>query len=378
LGKHLGLRAKRLHTLYNGTIECKLLHFEVTPDWYYANRQHPRPIPQEERSEGAAMFANRLQKNLKHLGRWAKREGIHCYRLYDSDLPEYALAIDVYEAEKRWTHAQEYEAPKSIDPRKARLRLREALGVILETLQIPEEQLFFKVRRPQKGAAQYQRLASGGRFHKVQEGNCGFLVNFEDYLDTGLFLDHRMTRNLLGELADGKRFLNLFAYTAAATVYAAKGGARSTTSVDLSNTYLDWAKRNMALNGFTSAAHQFLRADCVQWLDEAAAKHRYGLIFLDPPTFSTSKRMSGTLDVQRDHGILIQKTAKLLEPGGILIFSNNLRRFKMDLRALSDLVIEDITRTTLPKDFERNPRIHNCWMIRRDSAPAVRVTFPRE
>ena len=367
LGKHLGLRAKRLHTLYNGRIECRLLHFEVTPAWYYADRPHPHPLAAEARSEGAAMFANRLQKNLKHLGRWARREGIHCYRLYDADLPEYALAIDVYDAEQRWIHAQEYQAPKSIDPRKARLRLREALGVILETLEISEEQLFFKVRRPQKGTAQYPRLASSGRFHPVQEGSCRFLVNFEDYLDTGLFLDHRPTRNLLAGLANGKHFLNLFAYTGTATVYAARGGARSTTSVDLSHSYLEWAKRNLALNGFTGPRHRFFQADCVRWLDEAAGKRRSGLIFLDPPTFSASKRMSGTFDVQRDHVALIHKTAMLLEADGTLIFSNNLRRFKMDLQALSDLAVEDITRVTLPKDFERNPRIHNCWKIRRDA-----------
>jgi 23S rRNA (guanine2445-N2)-methyltransferase / 23S rRNA (guanine2069-N7)-methyltransferase len=190
-------------------------------------------------------------------------------------------------------------------------------------------------------------------------------VNFEDYLDTGLFLDHRVTRAMLAELADGRRFLNLFAYTGSASVYAARGGAASTTTIDMSNTYLDWARRNMALNGFTGTAHEFIQANCLEWLDHTAGTRRYELIFLDPPSFSASKRMNGTFDVQRDHVALIRKTVRLLDGDGMLIFSNNLRRFRMDRDALADLIIEDISRATLPKDFERNPRIHNCWKIRR-------------
>ncbi len=360
MGKNMGLRARAMHTLYNGALECKLLHFTITPEWFVSDR--PRPIPAEARGAGAEMFANRLRKNLKQLGKWAQREHVHCYRLYDADMPEYALAVDVYDGETRWVHVQEYEAPASIDARKARLRLREALSVIPEVLEIPEQQLFFKVRRQQKGAAQYEKLAEQGTFYEVTEGNCRFLVNFTDYLDTGLFLDHRITRQMLQDMAKGRRFLNLFAYTGAATVHAAKGGAASTTTVDMSNTYLEWARRNLALNGFTGPTHELVRADCLEWLDQARGR-RYGLIFLDPPTFSTSKRMAATFDVQRDHVALIRNTAALLEPGGVLIFSNNLRHFKMDGAALSDLVVEDITRATIPKDFERNPRIHNCWRI---------------
>jgi 23S rRNA (guanine2445-N2)-methyltransferase / 23S rRNA (guanine2069-N7)-methyltransferase len=195
----------------------------------------------------------------------------------------------------------------------------------------------------------------------VHEGDCRFLVNFTDYLDTGLFLDHRPTRQMLRELAAGKHFLNLFAYTGAATVYAAAGGARATTTVDLSQVYLDWAQRNLALNGFSGAQHEFVRADCLEWLQRE--RRRFDLIFLDPPTFSTSKRMDATFDVQRDHGPLLRAAAGLLAPGGVLIFSNNNRRFKMDREALPELLIEEITRQTLPRDFERNPRIHNCWRI---------------
>jgi 23S rRNA (guanine2445-N2)-methyltransferase / 23S rRNA (guanine2069-N7)-methyltransferase len=363
LGKTLGLRARKIHTLYNGALECKLLHLELTPEWFVEDRRFPRPLPAEERTDGARAFSNRLQKNRKHLGRWLKREEIRCYRLYDADLPEYALAVDIYEGEKRWVHVQEYQAPSSIDPRKARQRLREAIGVLLEVLEIPEEQFFLKVRKQQKGSAQYEKLASTRNYHEVEEGGGRFLVNFEDHLDTGLFLDHRTTRNLLAELAGGHRFLNLFGYTGTASVYAARGGAIATTTIDMSNTYLEWARQNMALNGFQGPEHQFVRVDCREWLARGGGGVRYGLIFLDPPSFSSSKRMEGTLDIQRDHVELIRNAAALLEPDGVLIFSNNLRGFKMDREALAGLQIEDISRETLPKDFERNPKIHNCWRI---------------
>jgi 23S rRNA (guanine2445-N2)-methyltransferase / 23S rRNA (guanine2069-N7)-methyltransferase len=370
LCRQFGLRVRRMHTLYNGAIECRLLHYELTPDWFHAERPEsergPRPLPAAERGAGAQMFANRLLKNRRHLRSWLAREDIHAYRLYDADLPEYALAVDVYEGEKLWVHVQEYRAPASVDARMARQRLREALGVILEVLEIPQEQLFFKVRQRQKGKAQYERLAEKRAFHEIREGGLRFLVNFEDYLDTGLFLDHRPTRVLLRQLAGGRRFLNLFAYTGTATVYAAAGGASATTTVDMSNTYLEWARRNMALNGFTGAAHEFIQADCLEWLEQAAGRRRFGLIFLDPPSFSTSKRMSGTLDVQRDHVGLIDTTARLLEPGGLLVFSTNLRRFRLGETALADLGLaaEDISRATLPKDFARDPRIHQCWKIK--------------
>ncbi|WP_455234642.1 bifunctional 23S rRNA (guanine(2069)-N(7))-methyltransferase RlmK/23S rRNA (guanine(2445)-N(2))-methyltransferase RlmL [Thiogranum longum] len=316
-------------------------------------------------SDGAQMFANRLKKNLKRLDPWLKREDIHCYRLYDADIPEYAMAVDVYQGKQRWIHVQEYQAPRSVDPNKAQQRLQQALDVIPETLAIGPAQLFCKVRRQQKGSAQYEKLATAGTFHEVMEGGNRFLVNFTDYLDTGLFLDHRLTRAMLRELAAGKRFLNLFAYTGSATVYAASGGAAATTTVDMSRTYLDWARRNMELNGFTGKQHQFIQADCLEWLNATSAGSCYELIFLDPPSFSTSKRMRATLDIQRDHVTLIRSAVKLLTTDGLLVFSNNLRRFKMDHEALHDLWIENISRVTLPKDFERNPKIHNCWKIRR-------------
>ncbi|MGE0371101.1 MAG: bifunctional 23S rRNA (guanine(2069)-N(7))-methyltransferase RlmK/23S rRNA (guanine(2445)-N(2))-methyltransferase RlmL [Gammaproteobacteria bacterium] len=370
LCRHFGLRVRRMHTLYNGAIECRLMNYELTPEWFHAERPEsepgPRPLPAPERGEGARMFANRLVKNRRHLRSWLAREDIHAYRLYDADLPEYALAVDVYEGERLWAHVQEYRAPATVDEHKARQRLREALGVILEVLEIPEGQLFFKVRQRQKGAAQYEKLAEKRIFHEVREGGLRFLVNFEDYLDTGLFLDHRPTRALIRKLAPGTRFLNLFAYTGTASVYAAAGGAASTVTVDMSNTYLEWARSNMSLNGFTGRQHEFVQADCLDWLAQTGQR-RFDLIFLDPPSFSTSKRMSGTLDVQRDHVDLIGTTAGLLAAGGTLIFSSNLRRFRLDQGALADLGLaaEDISHATLPKDFARDARIHRCWRIAR-------------
>jgi 23S rRNA (guanine2445-N2)-methyltransferase / 23S rRNA (guanine2069-N7)-methyltransferase len=310
------------------------------------------------------MFANRLRKDLQHFGRWARRQEIFAYRLYDADLHEYNLAIDVYESDRRYVHVQEYEAPDTISPDKARQRLQHALGVIPLVLEIPREQMFFKVRKRQKGGAQYEKLDETGEFHEVREGPCRLLVNFTDYLDTGLFLDHRDTRTMLGELAGGKRFLNLFGYTGTATVHAALGGAVATTTVDMSYTYLDWARRNLELNKLLANKHELIQADLLVWLKENR-QQRYGLIFLDPPTFSRSKRMEDTLDVQRDHASLIADTTALLEPGGVLIFSTNLRRFKLDRDALAGLLVEDITRKTIPKDFERDPKIHQCFRITR-------------
>lgn len=362
LGKSMGLRAVRLNTLYNGPIECRLLNFQVEPRFFVSN--HPRPLPPEQRSEGALMLANRLVKNLKGLRKWQRDEQIHCLRIYDADLPEYALAIDLYEGEKRWVHIQEYAAPTSVDPKKARHRLREALGILPEVLDVPGEQVFLKVRRPQKGRNQYEKLAETRNFHQVEEYGHRFLVNFEDYLDTGLFLDHREIRRLIGTLAAGKRFLNLFGYTGTATVYAAMGGASSTTTVDMSRTYLEWASGNLSLNAIQGLQHELIHADCVRWLDLMNGRRRYDLIFLDPPSFSTSKRMYGTLDIQRDHVALIKSAVRLMEPDGMMIFSNNLRRFRIDAEGLAPLNVVNIGPDTLPRDFARNPRIHNCWMIR--------------
>ncbi|HYQ92118.1 MAG TPA: bifunctional 23S rRNA (guanine(2069)-N(7))-methyltransferase RlmK/23S rRNA (guanine(2445)-N(2))-methyltransferase RlmL, partial [Candidatus Competibacteraceae bacterium] len=360
LGKKMGLRAQKVNAFYNGALPCKLLRFTVEPP-YFVDREAAEARALEAALVGGGdMLANRLRKNLQHLGRWARREGIQCYRLYDADIPEYALAIDLYGP---WVHVQEYEAPAGVDPEKARQRLEQAMRVIPALLEVPKERVFLKIRRRQRGADQYQKQGSIGRFYEVQEGPCRFLVNFSDYLDTGLFLDHRRTRRLIGELASERRFLNLFAYTGTATVYAALGGAKSTTTVDLSPTYLDWARRNLELNDIRGRQHSLIRADCLRWLEQC--REHFDLIFLDPPTFSNSKLMEDIFDVQRDHVALIRQAMRHLDPGGILIFSTNHRRFKLDRDVLTGLKLEDITQRTISKDFERNPKIHQCWRIER-------------
>ncbi len=360
LGAHLGLRAHRVNTFFNGPLECKLLLFLI--GGAAAGAAQPAAARPAD-GAGAEMFANRLRKNQKHLRSWLSREDVHCYRVYDADLPEYALAVDVYED---WVHVQEYAAPSSVDPVRARRRLRAALAVIPEALGVSADHVVLKVRRPQRGADQYHKLDAKGEFLEVAEGGLRFLVNLTDYLDTGLFLDHRPTRRLIREAAEGRRFLNLFAYTGSATVYAAAGGASTTTTVDLSPTYLDWARRNLDLNGFSGSEHSFIRADCLEWLATGAAKPgSYDLIFLDAPTFSNSKSMDESLDLQRDHSRLIRDAGRLLSAEGCLLFSTNFRRFKLDPELEEEFRISDLTKQTLPPDFSRNARIHKCFRIAR-------------
>lgn len=377
LGRALRLRAYRSHTFYNGALECRLLRLHldadaVEPDPETARRE--RLAAARERP-GAAMFANRLKKNHAHLARWARRENVACFRVYDADMPEYAFAVDLYGNDQQWVCVQEYAAPHTVDRDSARARRDEALSVLAETLQVPPQNVHLKVRRRQKEGAQYEKAGEAAQFHEVREGPFRFLVNFSDYLDTGLFLDHRLTRRRIGALAPGRRFLNLFAYTGTATVYAVGGGATASTTVDMSRTYLDWAKRNLAINGLAGPTHGFVQADCLQWLAEqaASARQRYGLIFVDPPTHSRSKRMTSEFDVQRDHVSLLQSAASLLEPDGVLVFSNNFQRFRLDREALAGFSVEDVSRATLPEDFKRNPRIHACFELRhRGTALAAR------
>jgi 23S rRNA (guanine2445-N2)-methyltransferase / 23S rRNA (guanine2069-N7)-methyltransferase len=252
-----------------------------------------------------------------------------------------------------------------VDQERARARRREVLAAVPDVLGVPLAQVHSRVRRPQKGSVQYEKRSLGATRRVVEEGGLKFWVNLRDYLDTGLFLDHRITRDLLRGWAKGTDFLNLFCYTGSATVYAAAGGARTSVSVDMSNTYLDWARDNLELNGLRSPPHELERADCLEWLvRQESAGPRFDLIFVDPPTFSNSKRMEGVLDVQRDHVGLIRRSLKLLRPGGRLVFSTNYTRFKLDTEALRDLAVEDISARTIPADFERNPHIHRCFDIR--------------
>jgi 23S rRNA (guanine2445-N2)-methyltransferase / 23S rRNA (guanine2069-N7)-methyltransferase len=272
-------------------------------------------------------------------------------------MPEYALAIDLY---GDWVHVQEYAPPRSIDPEKAQTRLFDALGAIPQALGISRDRVVVKRRERQSGTRQYERQASQGEFLEVSEGDVKLLVNLTDYLDTGLFLDHRPMRLRIAREAAGKRFLNLYCYTATATVHAAKGGARSTTSVDLSKTYLDWARRNLALNGL-SDRQRLEQADVMTWLEEDRGE--YDLIFIDPPTFSNSKRMEGVFDIQRDHVALLDLAMTRLAVGGTLYFSNNFRKFVLDPGVAERYGVEEITGATLDEDFRRNSKIHRAWKL---------------
>lgn len=377
LAFQLGVRAVKQYPLFNGALPCKLFNFLIEPESFFVPRsdasetearQYERRMQNRalrfDHDESSVMFKNRMQKNLRHLASWVKREMVGAYRVYDADLPEYAVAVDYYATEPVHVVVQEYQPPQTVDPVKAEQRLVKALAVVSDVLGVGMQQISLKTRKKQKGTAQYERQATEGRFLIVKEGPCRFWVNFEDYLDTGLFLDHRITRGMLGELARGRHFLNLFAYTGTATVHAAMGGALSTVSVDMSHTYLEWAGRNLELNGLGAGDHQRIQADCLVWLKQSVERsRRYGLIFLDPPTFSNSKRMAGSFDIQRDHPELISLAIRLLEKEGILIFSTNARQFKLQEGGLGDCKVTDISRRTLPKDFERNPRIHYCWRI---------------
>jgi 23S rRNA (guanine2445-N2)-methyltransferase / 23S rRNA (guanine2069-N7)-methyltransferase len=368
LAKAIGINARRTHTLFNGRIECRLLRFEVTPGDYYT-REKPTTVDEAEirQRPGAQMFANRLRKNLKTALALAQRDRVDCFRVYDADMPEYAFAIDLYgDGEgQRWAVVQEYAAPKTVQPQAARQRRQEALAVIPQVLELDPQRIHVRERRQQKDGAQYEKVGHERSFEIVREQPYRFAVNFTDYLDSGLFLDHRLTRRYLGEQARGRRFLNLFAYTGTATVYAAGGGAVASTTVDMSRTYVDWAKRNLALNELAGPQHGFVQEDCIVWLAQQQDKaRRWDLIFIDPPTHSRSKRMSEDFDVQRDHVRLLQQAATLLAPGGMIVFSNNYTRFKLDREALAAFAIEDHTRSTVPWDFQRNPRIHSCFVLR--------------
>ena len=368
LGLELGLRAHRTHTLWNGSIECRLLRIEVGAASERALGTLGKGIAHLRDSAGARMFSNRLAKNLKRLRGWARREEVSCYRIYDADMPEYAFAIDQYrtlEPAEDWLYVQEYAAPAEIEREAVQRRRGEVLASLPEATGVPPERIRVRTRRRTPRGEQYGKLDARETFHVVAEAGLKFRVNFDDYLDTGLFLDHRMTRARLRAAARGASFLNLFAYTGTATVYAAAGGARDSVSVDLSRTYLEWARENLALNGFAGASHELLQADAREWLAAAARDtRRFDLVFLDPPTFSNSKRMEGVLDVARDHPALIDACARLLSPGGLLVFSTNAQRFKLAEDLAARYAIRDVSAATLPEDFARNPRIHRCYEIR--------------
>ena len=368
LGKAIGLRSHKRYALWNGALAAHLLLFDLVdnelrgpPDQPVttATAGGPAGVAPAELSGGAHMFANRIRKNRKRLASWLKREQIECYRLYDADMPEYAVAVDMY---GQRVCVAEYQAPQGIDPQAAARRLAEIHAALPAALGIAAGAIVYKQRRRQRGAGQYEKQDDRGELFSVSEGRARLLVNLQDYLDTGLFLDHRPLRKRLGQEAAGADFLNLFCYTGAATVHAALGGARSTTSVDMSNTYLAWLRKNLAHNKLDERTNITVRANCLQWMPQAQG--RYDLILLDPPSFSNSSAMAESFDIQRDHPGLLRAAMTLLRPGGVLYFSNNRRGFKLEPVLAQEFLCEDITPTTLDPDFQRNPRIHCCWSVR--------------
>ena len=361
----LRLRSHRQFKAKNGPLDCVQKNYQIAERTEQSAVENALEFDRTSSvtSEVAVDFANRLQKNIKKIEKWAKQQGLDAYRLYDADLPEYNLAVDRYADH---IVVQEYAAPKNIDENKARQRLLDAVNATLQVTGIETNKLILKVRQKQKGTNQYEKLANKGEYFYVNEYGAKLWVNLTDYLDTGLFLDHRLTRKMLGEMAQGKDFLNLFAYTGSATVHAALGKAKSTTTVDMSNTYLNWAEQNLLLNDIEGKQHKLIQADCLQWLEKC--DRQFDLIFVDPPTFSNSKRMEDSWDVQRDHIKLMTNLKRILRPNGTIVFSNNKRGFKMDFAKLEELGLSavEISHKTLPLDFERNKQIHNCWLLQKD------------
>lgn len=352
LAKAIGLRANKQYTLYNGALECKLYCMSVDAT------NNLKDNKQVNLSPSAQMLLNRLQKNYSHLQKWAKRHQVSCYRVYDADLPEYSYAIDIYNDH---VVLQEYTAPAIIALNKVERRSLDVLQVVPIALNVGPEKVVVKHRKQQKGTSQYQKMDQLGRTMVVTEGRIKLNVNLFDYLDTGLFLDHRLLRLQFAQLPPTTRFLNCFCYTASASVHAALAGAL-TTNVDLSNTYLNWAQDNFRLNQIDLSKHQFIQSDCLTWLK--MTKDRFDVIFLDPPSFSNSKRTSEVLDIQRDHVSLINAAMRLLSPGGTLYFSTNLRHFKLAEEISTEYNVRDISEETIDVDFKRNKRIHQCYMIK--------------
>ena len=305
-------------------------------------------------------FGNRLLKKKKHLGKWARRQGITCYRVYDNDIPGTPLAIDIYE---NAVHIAEYARDHGMEPAEHVSWLMACVDVVSVVLEVPAAQVFVKYRQRQKGLQQYERFAQADVEMEVQEGGLRFIINPSDYLDTGLFLDHRTTRSMVRAASEGKNVLNLFAYTGSFSVYAAAGGAASTLTLDMSNTYQTWTQRNMTLNGFGGPEHEYGQVDVMSWLEESA-RETFDLVVLDPPTFSNSKRMDSVLEIQRDHVWMLNRVLKRVTSGGEVFFSTNFRKFELETADIEAADIIDITSKTIPEDF-KNTRIHQCFRIKK-------------
>ena len=352
----------------NGPLECLFAIYASASEEDFVAAESPPPVDEE----AAVPLRNRLVKNSRHLQRWAKRNDISCYRVYDADLPEFSFSLDRYQSEVvpglEWYHLQEYQAPATIDATTAEHRIRLAMVVVKQVFSISDDRLFCKTRSRQRGAGQYQKQDNQGEFFQVREGAASLLVNLSDYLDSGLFLDHRIIRDMVYRQAGGKRILNLFCYTAAVGVLAGLGGADRVVNIDMSTNYLKWARENHLLNRLDDdERYQFIRADIVELLNHPqrfSLHQEFDLIFLDPPSFSNSSKMQQTLDIQRDHASLIDLAMGLLKPDGLLLFSTNRRGFKVAPEVSETWAVRDITHSTIAEDFKRNPKIHLCWEIR--------------
>lgn len=360
LAKMLRLKPRRSYSMANGPLRCRLMLYDLAAR---------APVPMTESSAGEKMLENRMRKNRKRLERLARADGVTCYRVYDADLPEYAVAVDLYRGERDWAHVQEYAPPSSIDPAIAAQRRGEALAVVGRVFEVAPGDVFFRVRRRQRGTAQYGRQGAATVEARIQEGESRLWVNFSEYLDTGIFLDHRLVRRRLAELARGGDLLNLFGYTAVATVVAAVGGVSRSLTVDLSPTYLKWAARNLALNGLDEGRHRLEQEDCMAWLRRQRGGRQFDAVFVNPPTFSNSKRTADAFILERDQGVLLGQALQLVRPGGTLLFSTHARRFVLDEEALKaggiEIEIEETTGRMLPFDFAQKARAFRSWEIRR-------------
>jgi 23S rRNA (guanine2445-N2)-methyltransferase / 23S rRNA (guanine2069-N7)-methyltransferase len=375
------LRADKKYKLFNGPIECELRIAKLkSREQFEESQKRTRSISESQRRHEASkavvqaskdfekiqlndsetMLANRLRKNIKRYKGWTKKEGISAYRVYDADIPEYAAAIDIYEDK---LHIQEYRAPKTIKDEDAKKRFEEIVRATKKVFEADDSRIFIKVRERNRGKQQYQKIQESNEndFFTSREGSAKLRVNLNSYLDTGVFLDHRPLRRMIHENVRSLSFLNLYCYTAVASLQAALGGASESVSVDMSNTYLDWAKQNFQLNGIDQNIHKLERADVQEWLKKC--RRGFDVIMLDPPSFSNSKKMQASFDVQRDHVDLIKRCAEILKPGGTLFFSNNFRAFKLDEGIKSEFRVEDIKAQSLDPDFQKRPNIHHCWRI---------------
>lgn len=302
------------------------------------------------------MIQNRLEKNLKKLKPWAQRAKIEAYRLYDRDIPEFPYIVDIYGA-----FILVYDKSDPLMD-SGKNHLPTLIEAIKNLFKVAEANIILKKRVRQEGANQYTKIDETNNSFTLRESQALFKINLHDYLDTGLFLDHRPIRYRIYKMATGKNVLNLFCYTGSISVFAALGGAK-VTSVDMSNTYIQWAKENFELNNLNTSDHTFVTENALDWMEDNRHKPKYDIIFLDPPTFSNSKKMLKDFDVERDQTFLVDASMDMLKPGGILFFSNNKRKFRIEESLSSKYLIKDISEESIPQDFH-DKKIHHCFEIR--------------